>query len=327
MTPYNWGILGVGNISHKFAQGLRGAEGANLYCVASRSKQKAREFADRYQIPAYYGSYEELAKDPSVDIVYIGTLHSVHCENTLLCLENKKAVLCEKPFALNVEQVKRMIASAKKNNTFLMEALWTNFLPSIHKVRELLDTKALGEPIAIKADFGFNRPFDSNHRFFMPELGGSSLLEIGIYPVFLSLLLFGFPDRYSAHSVKSPTGTDITTGIFLSWKSGRFAQLTSSFAVDLDTQADIYSTKGKITLHKRFHMPTKLTVTENDETREIPLEWRGNGYNYEAEEVMRCLSENRIESPSLTHEFSLELMHLLETLVTSNASIPVKPLR
>jgi predicted dehydrogenase len=327
MTQYNWGILGVGNISHKFVQGLRDVVGANCYCVASRSKQKAREFADLYQIPTSYGSYEELVKDPLVQVVYLATIHPLHCENTILCLEHKKAVLCEKPFAMNALEASRMIASAKKNNTFLMEALWTNFMPSILKVRELLEAKVVGEPIAIKADFGFNRPFDGNHRFFMPELGGSSLLEIGIYPVFLSLLLFGFPDHYSAHSIKSPTGTDVTTGIFLSWKSGRFAQLTSSFAVDLDTQADIYCTKGKITLHKRFHMPTKLTVTENDETREIPLAWKGNGYNYEAEEVMRCLSENRIESPSLTHEFSLELMHLLETLITSNASIPVKPLR
>ena len=219
MTQYNWGILGVGNISHKFVKGLRDSLGANCYCVASRSKQKAREFADHYHIPVYYGSYEELAKDPSVQVVYIATIHPLHCENTILCLEHKKAVLCEKPFAMNTREAKRMIASAQKNNTFLMEALWTKFLPSIHKVKELIETKAVGEPIAIKADFGFNRPFDSNHRFFIPELGGSSLLEIGIYPVFLSLLLFGVPDHYSAHSVKSPTGTDITTGIFFSRNS------------------------------------------------------------------------------------------------------------
>jgi predicted dehydrogenase len=315
MTHYNWGILGTGRISHKFVQGLGDAPGANCYCIASRSRQKAKEFADTYHIPRYYGSYEELAKDPSVDIVYIGTLHSVHCENTLLCLENKKAVLCEKPFALNVEQVKRMIASAQKNNTFLMEALWTNFLPSILKVKELLADKVVGDPVSIKADFGFYREFDTNHRFFIPELGGGSLLEIGIYPVYLALLLFGFPDGCSAGSVKSPTGTDVSTGVFFSWKSGRFAQLTSSFAVDLDNEAVIYCTNGKITLHRMFHMSTRLSVTANGETKEIPLEWKGNGYNYEAEEVMRAMSENRIESPSLTHAFSLELMYLLETIL------------
>jgi predicted dehydrogenase len=311
---YNWGILGTGNISHKFVTGLRDAEGAQVCCVASRSLQRAKEFADQYGITTYYGSYEELAKDPLVQIVYIATVHSLHCENTVLCLENKKAVLCEKPFALNTDQVKRMIASAKANNTFLMEALWTNFLPSIKKVKELLRDKVMGEPVSIQADFGFLKPFDKDHRFFKPELGGGSLLEIGIYPVFLSLLLFGFPDNLTAHSVLSPTNTDITTGIFLSWKSGQFAQLTSSYAVELDTEAVIHCTEGKITLHKRFHMPTKLSITKNDETTEIPITWKGNGYNYEAEEVMRCLSNNQIESPKLSHEFSFSLMYLLERI-------------
>jgi predicted dehydrogenase len=320
MTYYNWGILGTGAISRKFAEGLRDAEGARLCCVASRSEQKAKEFAQLYGIPSFYGSYEALAEDPSIDIVYIGTLHSLHCENTLLCLDNKKAVLCEKPFALTSDEVRRMIASSQKNGAFLMEALWTNFLPSIAKVKQLLSEKAVGEPVSIKADFGIHKEFDPNHRFFIPELGGGSLLEIGIYPVFISLLLFGIPDKVSARSIKSPTGTDVTTEVFLSWKSGKFAQLISSFAVELDTQADIYCSRGKITLHKRFHMPTRLSVTQGGETREIPLEWRGNGYNYEAEEVMRCLSEQRLESPSLTHEFSLTLMHLLETILRVGGS-------
>ena len=320
MAHYNWGIIGTGNISHKFAQGLRDARGANLCCVASRSKQKAKTFAELHHIPRFYGSYEELANDPSVHIVYIGTPHSLHCDNTLLCLKHKKAVLCEKPFALTTEQAKRMIISARKNNTFLMEALWTNFLPSIQKVKEILSAKVVGEPRALKADFGIFRPFEKDHRYFIPELGGGSIFEIGIYPIFLSLLLFGFPDQFSTHSVKSPTGTDLTTGIFLSWKSGQFAQITSSFSVELDTEAVIHCTKGKITLHKKFHMPTKLSVTENDKTREIPLTWKGNGYNYEAEEVMRALSNNQIESPSLTHEFSLTLMYLLETIAKASAT-------
>jgi predicted dehydrogenase len=315
MKQYTWGILGTGNISHKFAGGLKAAKGANLLCVASRSPQKAQEFARQHGIPKFYGSYEELAKDPSVDIVYIGTVHSLHCENTLMCLEYKKAVLCEKPFALNAGQVQRMIASSKANKTFLMEALWTNFLPSILKVKELLSGKTVGEPIALKADFGLLKPFDPNHRFYKPELGGGSLLEIGIYPVFLSLLLFGFPDQLSAHSVVSPTGTDVSTGIFLSWKSGQFAQLASSYAVELDTEAVIHCTEGKITLHKRFHMPTRLSITKNDTTTDIPITWIGNGYNYEAEEVMRCLSENLFESPSLPHEFSLKLMTLLDEIL------------
>jgi predicted dehydrogenase len=320
MTTFNWAILGAGNISHKFAEGLQSVQGARLYCVASRSREKAREFAAAHHIPVSYGSYEELANDPNVDIVYIGTIHSLHCENTILCLNYKKAVLCEKPFALNCDEVRRMVASSRENNTFLMEALWTNFLPSIQKVKELLRDKVAGDPVAIRADFGLNRPFDEDHRFFKPHLGGGSLFEIGIYPVFLSLLLFGFPDECRAHVMKSPTGTDQTTGMFFSWKSGRFAQLASTFSVELDTEATIYCTQGKITLHGKFHMPTKLTVTTNETTREIPLEWKGNGYNYQAEEVMRAVADKKIESPSLTHEFSLTLMYLLETILTARSN-------
>jgi predicted dehydrogenase len=316
MKHYKWGILGTGNISHKFAEGLKAAHGANLVSVASRSLQKAEEFARAHGIPKYYGSYEELAKDPSVEIIYVATVHSLHCENTIMCLENKKAVLCEKPFALNAGQVRQMIDSSKKNKTFLMEALWTNFLPSILKVKELIRSKVVGDPVSIKADFGFIKPFDPNHRFFKPELGGGSLLEIGIYPVFLSVLLFGFPDNCIASSVLSPKKTDITTGIFLTWKSGRFAQLASSYAVELDTEAVIHCTEGKITLHKRFHMPTKLSITKNDITTEIPINWVGNGYNYEADEVMRCLSEKQIESKELTQEFSLKLMELLDRILS-----------
>lgn len=322
MKQYNWGIIGTGSISHLFAQGLRNASGANLYCVASRSRQKADAFAKVYNIPVAYGSYEELAKDSHVEIVYIGTPNSLHCENSLLCLQNKKAILCEKPFALNTSQVERMIHSARQNNVFLMEALWSRFLPSIQKVQSLIQNKVLGEPLCIKADFGFLAEYNEQSRLFNPTLGGGSLLDIGIYPVFLALLLFGYPDRISSHSVMAPSGVDLSTGIFLSWKSGQFAQLASSFGVDLDTEAVIYCTKGKITLHRRFHMPTRLSITTDDQHKEIPIDWRGNGYNYEAEEVMKCLNEGRLESQLLPLNFSLQLMKLLQSISQAAKNVP-----
>jgi predicted dehydrogenase len=323
MKQYNWGIIGTGSISHLFAQGLRYASGANLYCVASRSKQKADAFARSHNIPVAYGSYEELAEDPHVEIVYIGTPNSFHCDNSLLCLQKKKAVLCEKPFALNAGQVEKMIYHARKNNCFLMEALWSRFLPSIQKVQWLVDNKVVGDPICIKADFGFLADYNEESRLFNPLLGGGSLLDIGIYPVFLAYLLFGYPDEISSHAVIAPTGVDLSTGIFLSWKSGQFAQLASSFNVDLDTEAVIYCSKGKITLHRKFHMPTRLSISTANEHKEISLDWKGNGYNYEAEEVMYCLSEGRLESQLLPLNFSLELMKLLQTIMNVAKKVPV----
>lgn len=316
MNYYNWGIVGTGAISHLFAKGLGNAKNAKLYAVASRSKSKAENFAKEFNIPVYYDSYEKLASDPHVHIAYIGTPNTLHCENSLIFLENKKAVLCEKPFAINYKQADQMIKTAKKNNCFIMEALWSRFLPSFSKLQEIIENQIVGNPVSIKADFGFYTPFNAKSRLFNPTLGGGSLLDIGIYPVFLSLFLFGFPDTYSAHAIKAPSGVDISTGIFLSWESGKFAQLLSSFAVDLDTEAVIYCTNGKITLHSKFHMPTTISVTKTDGCIEkIPLKWRGNGYNYEAEEVMRCLSENKIESEYLTHDFSLKLIKLLDSLL------------
>lgn len=322
MKQYNWGIIGTGSISHLFAQGLKDASGANLHCIASRSRQKADTFARNYNIPVAYGSYEELAEDPNVEIVYIGTPNSLHCDNSLLCLQNKKAVLCEKPFALNTTQVEKMIHHARKNHCFLMEALWSRFLPSIQKVQLLIDNKVVGDPLCIKADFGFLANYNEESRLFNPQLGGGSLLDIGIYPVFLSLLFFGYPDEISSHAVMAPTGVDLSTGVFLSWKSGQFAQLVSSFDVDLDTEAVIYCTKGKITLHRRFHMPTRLSISTADECKEIPLDWKGNGYNYEAEEVMHCLSEGRLESQLLPLNFSLQLMKLLQTILEVAKKVP-----
>lgn len=322
MRQYKWGIIGTGSISHLFAQGLKDASGANLYCIASRSKQKADAFARNYNIPVAYGSYEELADDPHVEIVYIGTPNSLHCDNSLLCLQKKKAVLCEKPFAMNTDQVEKMIHYAQKNNCFLMEALWSRFLPSIQKVQWLIDNKVVGDPICIKADFGFLADYKEESRLFNPLLGGGSLLDIGIYPVFLSFLLFGYPDEISSHAVMAPTGVDLSTGVFLSWKSGQFAQLASSFDVDLDTEAVIYCTKGKITLHRRFHMPTRLSINTADGCKEIPLDWKGNGYNYEAEEVMRCISEGRLESQLLPLSFSLQLMKLLQTILELAKKVP-----
>jgi len=319
MKTYNWGIIGAGKIAVKFIEGVRNTGNGKVYAIASRTKQKAEEFAKEHTIAVAYGSYEELVNDPNIDIVYIATPNNMHYENTMLCLQAKKAVLCEKPFALNSAQLEEMTALAKKQHVFLMEALWTRFLPTIEKVQTLINEGAIGEPKIIQADFGFKAHYDANSRLFNKSLGGGSLFDIGIYPIFLSLWLFGKPISIKEETISAETGTDLTTGIIMKHSEDRMSMLISTFAVNLDTEARIIGTEGKITLHRMFHMPTKLSLTKNGITKTVHVKSAGNGYNYEAQEVMSCLDLNKTESEKLPLSFSLELMDILTQIQQHNS--------
>jgi len=316
MRTFNWGILGTGHIAAKFVEGLRSAAGANVYAVASRDLIKAQEFAAEHGITVAHGSYESLVEDPDVDIVYIATPNNLHYPNTLMCINAGKATLCEKPFALNSDQLEKMVSLARHKNIFLMEALWTRFLPTITKVVNLVGSGEIGDIHMVKADFGFKAAYSPEGRLFNKELGGGALLDIGIYPVFLALLLLGKPRTVKSLATKSPTGTDLTNAITMTHANGGVSVLASSFAVNLETEAIIVGTEGCITLHRMFHMPTRISVTRNGETRDVPVELRGNGYNYEAEEVMNCLRNGRTESNILTLDFSIELMGVLEEITS-----------
>jgi len=315
MKTTNWGILGTGKIAGKFIEGLETVKGAKAYAVASRTEEKALEFANQYSVQVAYGSYAEMVNDPLVDVIYIATPNNLHYENTMLCLHAGKAVLCEKPFALNSSQLKEMIALAKAKKVFLMEALWTRFLPTIDKVMGLIASGAIGEPHMIKADFGFKANYSPESRLFDPALGGGSVLDIGIYPLFLSMLLFGKPTAVKSLAINAPTGTDMSTGILLSHDKGRLSVLASSFAVSLETKAEIVGTEGAISLHRMFHMPTSISLTVNGKTKKVPVKMKGNGYNYEAEEVMRCLAIGQIESEKMPHSFSLDLMEVIDEIL------------
>ena len=316
MKSCNWGILGTGNIAKKFVEGLQSVKGAKAYAIASRSEEKALEFANNNSVQVAYGSYQDLVNDPLVDVVYIATPNNLHYENTMLCLNAGKAVLCEKPFALHSTQLNEMVALARAKNVFLMEALWTRFLPTIDKVIQLIESGEIGEPKILKADFGFKAQYNTESRLFNPLLGGGSILDIGIYPLFLSLLLFGKPSSLKALSVKAPTGTDMSTAILISHEKDRLSLLASSFAVSLETKAEIVGTEGTITMHRMFHMPTTISITKDGKTKNIPVKIKGNGYNYEAEEVMKCLALGKKESTKLPLSFSLDLLKIIDDVLS-----------
>ncbi len=193
-----WGIIGLGNIAHKFATDLLTIEDAKLYAVASRSQEKADKFAKKFGATKAYNSYEAIANDPNIDAVYIATPHALHKENTLMCLENGIAVLGEKPFAMNAAEVDEMIAKAKEKNVLFMEALWTYFLPHYQYVLNLLENKTYGNILKIESDFGFARPYNTDARLFNKSMGGGSLLDIGIYPIFAALSTMGAPKNIEA---------------------------------------------------------------------------------------------------------------------------------
>ena len=311
-----WGIIGLGKIAAKWVEDLLLCREAELYAVASRSRTKADAFAEKYGAEKAYGSYDQLINDPEVDVVYVATPHTFHYENTIASLSNGKSVLCEKPMGMNLLEVDKMIALAKKNNLFLMEAMWTRFIPSIEKMLDIVKQGSLGKILFIRADFGFKASWDPSGRVFNKALGGGSLLDIGIYPVFLSRLLLGDPKEIKAVARKSITGVDTYCAVLFDYEGGEKAVLESTFEADTPIEAYIYGSKGFLKLHKRFHHTKKISVhlTDHDKEEEIILNYVGNGYYHEIKEVVDRLKNNEIQSSKFTWEESRNLIALLDKI-------------
>lgn len=312
---FNWGILGPGKIAHKFAQGLLSLDNAKLYSVGSRSAERATSFARQYNIPKIYASYEELAADSETEIIYIASPHSEHYQHVKLCLENGKHVLCEKAFTTNSKQLEELISLSRKKNLFLMEAIWTRFLPSIEKTLEIIQSGTIGEIKMINADFGFQAPYDKEGRLFNPKLAGGALLDIGIYPLFLCLLLLGYPKEIKALAYKGQSGVDESLAAALIYENGAMAAINTTFLAHTSTKAEIFGTKGNIKLNPRWFSPTNLELNINGKQSEtIDFNYQNNGYGYEAEEVMHCLTKGLTESALLPLSFSLQLMNLMDEI-------------
>lgn len=310
-----WGILGPGSISRKFAADLRLAAGAELVAVGSRDLARATRFAADFGIPRAYGSYQQLADDPGVDAVYIGTPHAFHAEHTLLCLRHGKHVLCEKSLALNAGQAERMAQAARENDLLLMEAMWTRFLPAIVHLRSLLAASVIGEPRLFIADFGFRVAFDPARRLFDPAQGGGVLLDLGVYPVSFASMLFGEPTQVGGLATLGQTHVDVEAGINLQHKNGELACSALSFRVDTPRESVIMGTSGRIRIHHPWWGAKRMTITHGDGTEEA-LEFadRGYGYVHEAEEFMRLIREGRKDSQVMPLHESLAIMRTMDAL-------------
>ncbi len=310
-----WGILGTGNIAHQFARGLTVTEDAELVAVGSRTAEAAAKFADEFGITQHHGSYEALANDADVDAVYVSTPHPFHYDNTIVCLNAGKAVLCEKPFSMNAREADAMIALAWEKGLFLMEAMWMRFTPAMTKIRELIADGVIGEVRMLQADFGFRAAFDPTIRAFAPELGGGAVLDVGVYTISLASMIFGEPSNILSAAHLGTTGVDEQNAIIFSYPAGQLAVLASAVSTRTPHEAVIMGTDGMIQIPTPWWRPQGFILNRPEQTPETyDLPFTGNGYNYETEEVGRCLRAGELESPVLPLDETRSIMQMMDTL-------------
>ncbi len=312
----HWGIIGCGGIAAKFAEGLKVLGDAELTAVGSRTEDKARAFAKKHNAKRAHGSYEQLAKDPGVDVVYVATPHPFHMENTLLVLDSGKAVLCEKPFAMNARQAERMIDAAKKANVFLMEAMWTRFIPLTVEIRQLIEKSAIGRLRFFQADFGYATDRGTEGRALNRHLGGGALLDVGIYPISFASMLFGSqPEKISSHTHIGTTGVDEQSAYLFTYDDDQLAVLSAAVTTQTPGRAVIAGTNGMIKIHPPFYRAEKATLITGDNKETViekPLE--SNGYNYQAAEVHDCLRRGKLQSEIMPLAESLAIMQTMDKI-------------
>jgi dihydrodiol dehydrogenase / D-xylose 1-dehydrogenase (NADP) len=310
-----WGIMGTGTIANSFVKGLSALEDAELYAVASRSKEKAEDFGKKYAAIKIYDSYEELVKDKDIDIIYIATPNTSHKDNILLCLNNGKSVLCEKPFTINAKEAEEVIKIAREKKLFLMEAMWSRFFPIMKKINAWLNDGVIGDLRMVTADFGFRREGPSEERKVSPNRGGGALLDVGVYPISFASMVFGkYPKEITGITSLYDTGVDQQSSMLLGYDKGEMAILSCAINTPTPKEARIIGNKGSIYIPD-FSRATKATLSIIGEEAidiEVPLE--GNGYNYEAAAAMDCLRKGKIESDIMSLDETLSIIKIMDEL-------------
>jgi predicted dehydrogenase len=306
-----WAILGAGKIAHKFAQDIKAVPHTELVAVASRDKERAAHFAAQYGI-AHIMSYDELYATNSVDAVYIATTHNFHCAQSIACMEGGKAVLCEKPIAISDGEAKRMAACAEKNGVFLMEALWTYFLPAMQQARAWVTEGRIGAIKTIHADFCYEMEYNPEGRLFNPALAGGALLDLGIYPVALATYFMNSkPLETKATAFMSGTAVDESTTIILRYPQAN-TFLYASMRDRSQNKARIVGTEGHIEIPEFFKARSaRLFDAEGKEVDVFEDNRTTWGYDYEIKEATECLLRGERESSVVPHRRSIELQEIL----------------
>jgi predicted dehydrogenase len=308
-----WGIIGTGGIASTFAGDLKLLLDAEVAAVGSRSQEGADRFGDRFGIERRYASYEQLVADDHIDAVYVSTPHPMHHGAALLAIRAGKAVLVEKPFTINAGEARELVTEARSRGTFLMEAMWTRFLPHVAKIRELLGSGRLGEVRSVLADHGQWFAQNAEHRLFAPELGGGALLDLGIYPISFASMIFGRPAKITAVSDRAFTGVDAQTSVLLQYEHGQQAVLFTTLETRSPNWAAINGTDARIEIDGVFYAPSNFKVVHRDgDVEQFDVPHEGHGLRHQAAEVGRCLREGRTESEILTLDETVAIMETLD---------------
>ncbi len=310
MKNIRWGIAGPGNIAHKFAKALQNVSGATLVAVASRSEEKSKAFAAEYGALYSFGSYEEMANCPEVDAVYVATVHPFHASCATLFLQAKKHVLCEKPLCVNANQAKVLQAVAAQNNVFLMEAMWTRFLPAVQEAVDIVRSGKIGEVLGLSADFCYNLAPDTEPKIYQNAMAGGSLLDVGVYGLHFADLILGSPVSIAATANVS-NGVDCHTIATLQYPNGALATVTSAINLHKPESAYIYGTKGRIYV-PIFFGAKELYLTVGDQETHIKNPAIGQGFEEEIIEACKCISEGRLQSEGLPLSKTIEILEQMD---------------
>ena len=315
MEAIRWGIVGSGWIAREFAKALALVPDATLMAIGSRTQDRAEAFGEEFDIPLRFGSYQDLVECPDIDVVYIATPHTSHLADASQALRAGKPVLCEKPLTVNVREAQALVALAREQGLFFMEAMWTRFVPAVLKLREWMAAGVIGEPRFLSANIGWNHPYDEQSRLFNPKLAGGALLDIGIYPVSLASMLLGTPSAISGVMHPASTGVDMQCSVSLVHPSGALANFVATLRADPPRDAVIAGSEGWIRIHPLLNEPETLSRGTGGTIEEtIHLPHIGNGYAHEAIEVMACLRDGKLESDIMPLDESLTIMQTLDDI-------------
>jgi dihydrodiol dehydrogenase / D-xylose 1-dehydrogenase (NADP) len=310
-----WGILATGGIAHKFADDLKLLPEARIIAIGSRNRETAERFGDQYEIPYRFGSYQELVECPEVEVIYIGTPHPFHKENTILALNAGKVVLCEKPFALNAQEAREMIELARAKELFLMEAMWARFTPLFQQLKNWIREGLIGEVRLIQSDYGQVMNFSLENRFFNPDLGGGSLLDIGIYPISLASFIYEKqPNNIQSRVYLGNTDVDELAAMIFDYGDGRMAVLSSAITLQTCGETVIFGTEGTIQIPGPWHQLREVKIIRKGREKRHKYPRIGRGYAHQAIEVMQCLKKGRTESPIMRLDESLAIMQTLDRI-------------
>lgn len=322
-----WGIFGTGDIARQMAEDLALVPNAKLMAVASRDRARAEAFAAAHEIPLSFDSYDALARSDAVDLIYVATPHSRHCDDTLLAIAHGKGVLCEKPMAPNADEVERMISAARERNVFLMEAMWSFYFPAMREAMRVVHAGEIGRPRMVTADFSYRAHYDPEHRLFNPALAGGALLDIGVYPIALADRVYqAEPDAVVSYWTPAASGVDAGAVILLAYPGGGRALLSTSLEFNAPQQALIVGEEGSVRLPDRFSQPDTVVVERADKVTTRRFARKGYGYHLEAQAATECLRRGETESATAPWDASLRVARVVDRIRAEwRLHAPAKP--